>query len=363
MATQRILIKCDSIPYQFQNVPFKKILNWIRVEASIYMKPDKPWGSPTHLQLEPSTYCNLKCVICPVTEGLNRPTGHMDFNLYKKVIDETGDYVFLILLWDWGEPFLNPAVYEMISYARKKGIKVISSTNGHPFTNIENVDKVIHSGLDTLIVAMDGISQETYERYRQGGNLESVLQGIRNIVARKHDLNSNTPLINLRFLVMKHNEHEIPKLKDLAGDLGVDVLTLKTLNPYHEKESVTDGRENELLPDNYKYRRFKYVRDGKTRIRVKNNPCKSLWNTPYIHWDGTVCPCTYDYNEKYILGDLRTGTFKDIWFGARYSHMRNQFRKDWEKINFCRECTYAYEGGNCSRETIADAFFYNTKAR
>ena len=109
----------------------------------------------------------------------------MDFNLYKKFIDEIGDYVFLILLWDWGEPFLNPSIYEMISYAKQKGIKLVSSTNGHLFKEKEQADKLIASGLDTIIFAVDGISQETYEPYRQGGSLESVLQGIRTVVARE----------------------------------------------------------------------------------------------------------------------------------------------------------------------------------
>lgn len=366
LVTRNLVIECDRIPYQFERVPLKKILNWICVEASVLITPGRPWGWPTHLQVEPSTHCNLRCALCPVTEGMNRHKGYMDIDLFKKIIDEIGDYVFLILLWDWGEPFLNPSIYEMISYAKQKGIKLVSSTNGHPFTQAENADKLVRSGLDSLIVAMDGLSQETYERYRQGGKLESVLKGIRTIVERKRALNYKTPLINLRFIVMKHNEHEIPKLKDLARSLEVDALTFKTLNPclndtYFEKGSLKDESVNELLPKNNNYRRFKYSHNGQTRIRLKQNPCKSLWNCPTIHWNGTVCPCTNDYNEKYMLGNLKTDTFKNVWFGIPYRRTRKQFRKDWEKISFCNECSYAYKGGNCGREAIADAFFFNPK--
>ena len=363
LATSSLQIECDRISYKFNNVPLKKILNWIRVEASIYTKPARPWGWPTHLQLEPSAKCNLQCTICPVTEGMNRPTGYMDYRLFKKIIDEQGDYLFLILLWDWGEPFLNPDIFKMISYAGKKGIKLVSSTNGHPFTQVENADKLVRSGLDSLIVAMDGITQESYERYRQRGKLESVLNGIKTIVKQKHANNSKTPFINLRFLVMKQNEHEIPRLKELARSLKVDALTFKTLNPHqNSKYTEKESRKNEgdaLLPENNSYRRFEYTQDGQTRIRLKQNPCKDLWNSPAIHWNGIVCPCTYDYNEKYILGDLKEHTFKNIWFGARYQNMRNQFRDDWKKIDFCNECSFAYEGGDCSRETISEAIFLN----
>lgn len=368
LVTGRILIECDRIPYQFHNVPLKKILNWLRVETSIFIKPERPWGWPTHLQIEPTTHCNLRCALCPVTEGMDRPAGHMDFNLFKKVIDEIGDYIFLILLWDWGEPFLNPSIYEMIPYARHKGIRVVSSTNGHPFTQAEHVNKVVRSGLDTLIVAMDGISQETYQRYRQRGNLESVLQGIRAIVARKQVLNSKTPLINLRFIVMKHNEHEIPQLKNLAKSLGVDALTLKTLNPYcdatyAENRAIKKEEHDDFLPKDNRYRRFKYTGRGKNRIRLKRNPCKNLWNNPTIHWNGIVCPCTYDYNERYILADLKTDTFENVWFGTPYRNMRRQFRSDWEKINLCNECSYAYKGGSRINEIITDAFFFKPKDR
>jgi len=143
LVTRSIQIECDRIPYRFQNVPLKKILNWLCVEVSILIKPGRPWGWPTNLQIEPSTKCNLRCAICPLTEGMGRSTGYMDFALFKKIIDEIGDYVFLILLWDWGEPFLNPSIYEMISYARQKGIRTVSSTNGHSFTQIENADKLV----------------------------------------------------------------------------------------------------------------------------------------------------------------------------------------------------------------------------
>jgi len=365
LATQRIQIEYDSIPHQFNNVPLKKILNWIRVETSILFKPARPWGWPTHVMIEPTNYCNLKCTLCPVNNGMDRSKGYMDFNSIKKVIDEIGDYLFFVFLWDWGEPFLNSSIYEMISYVKRRGIRAVSCTNGHPFANVDNVDKVIHSGLDTLIVAMDGISQETYQRYRQGGNLESVLQGIRTIVARKRSLNSKTPLINLRFIVMKHNEHEIPGLKDLAKSLGVDALTFMTLNPYiddvySESKSIKNVKDNEFLPKDYSYRRFAYAEDGESRIRLKNNPCKHLWNNPVIHWNGTVCPCASDYNGKYTLGNLKKDTFEGIWFGDPYRQIRSQFHTNCGKLSLCRECSYTYKGGDLGCEAIADAFFFNT---
>ena len=350
LITRRVVMECDRIPFRFEDVPLKKILNWILVEASIYAKPQRPWGWPTHLQIEPDARCNLSCVICPVTTGMDRPTGSMSLDTFRKLIDEVGDYLFLILLWDWGEPLLNPSLFEMISYAARKGIKVLCSTNGQLLAQDDRAEKVIRSGLDALIIAMDGISQETYQLYREGGSLESVLRGVEGVVAKKRELQTDRPLINLRFLAMRHNEHEIPRLEGLARSLGVDMYSVKTLNPY--------GSETELVPQNPRYRRFNYSSDGQSPVRRRHNPCKNLWNMPAIHWDGTIALCTYDYDEDYVLGDLRTDSFRDVWHGTEYRRLRRQFRSDWESIPLCYPCSFAHEGGSCIDELIAEASFF-----
>lgn len=359
---RRVDIYCDSIMYSFEKVPLKKIINWIKVELSVFFKPARPWGFPTHMQIEPSSLCNLKCVLCPVTEGMKRPVGNMDLGLFKKLIDEVGDYLFLVILWDWGEPFINTEIYEMIAYAKQKGIKLVSSTNGHPFAEYDEADKVVRSGLDSLIFAIDGITQESYVKYRQGGDLDKVFKGINNVIESKRALNSNTPFINFRFIAMRQNEHQIEEVKALALSLGVDALTIKTLNPcsndtYGTKRMHEYDNWKEFFPENKRYRRFEYDEDLKEFVRVINNPCKNLWNAPAIHWNGVVCPCTFDFEERHALGDLTRQSFKEIWSGEHYIKMRRRFKSDWGKINMCSNCSYAYKGGNCNNEIIAEAVF------
>ncbi len=360
LITRHVTIECDHLPHEFYNVPFKKLLNWFLVETSMFIKPVNPWGWPTHMLIEPTNFCNLKCVLCPVTEGLNRPSGKMEFEIFQKLIDEVGEYIFLILLWDWGEPFLNPRVYDMIAYAKKRNIQVISSTNGHQFTNKANAEKLVKSGIDSLIFAVDGITQQTYEQYRHGGNLDKVLTGIKNVVAAKQRLNSITPLLNFRFIAMKHNEHEITKLPDFTEQLGIDVLTVRTLCSYDEGETcVSRADGNNFLPDNSTYQRFTETRVTNSRKRRRNNPCKTLWNNPAIHWDGKVCPCTFDPHERQILGDFRKETFKEVWFGTAYQTYRRKFRKNYQQLILCSKCTNAFEGGSCGTEDIVESYFFN----
>lgn len=360
LVTRRVSIECDRIPHEFDNVPLRKILNWILVEASIFLKPEKPWGWPTHIQLEPTNVCNLKCVLCPVTEGLDRLSRHMELSTFQKIIDEIGQYLFIIILWDWGEPFLNPSIYDMISYAKKRSIRVISSTNGYVFAKEDHAEKLVRSGIDSIIFSVDGVTQQTYEQYRQGGDLNAVMAGIKRVVEAKRALHSRTPLIDLRFIVMKHNEHEIPQLKDFARSLGVDALTLRTLCTYDDGEyCVTEANGSTFLPENPDYQPFKCDPHDHSRIRRKANPCKVLWNNPAIHCDGQVCPCAFDPHGRYILGDLGRSAFRDIWWGAVYRRLRQRFRKDYQKLALCSECTYAFEGGSMGEERDVEAYFFH----
>jgi radical SAM protein with 4Fe4S-binding SPASM domain len=354
----------DGIPFEFSDLPLRKVLNAVKAEISVHLKPARPWGMPIHLMVEPSAHCNLACALCPVTKGLERPQGHMDPALFRKLLDETGDFVYTLLFWDWGELFVNPNAFEMIAYAKSKGVKVISSTNGHLFAQAEMADRLVRSGIDSIIFAIDGITQETYERYRQGGRLATALEGMRTVAARKQALGSVTPVINFRFIVMGHNEHEIPQVRELAPRSGADVLSFKTLNPrsmdpYGDREEADPGRGTSYLPEDTRYWRFVPDPGTRARQRLQRNPCRHLWTTPVIHWDGTVCPCAFDPREKYVLGSVRNQSFRAIWRGEAYQRLRRRFRSGWQEIPLCTDCTYAYKGGDCSRETIAEATFYD----
>lgn len=359
LATRRMRVLSDGIPFDFERVPARKIFNGFLVELSLLFKPSRPWGGPTHLMCEPCSLCNLKCALCPVPKGLIGRGGFMTPDLFQKAIDQVADSVFIVLLWDWGEPFLNPALFEMIAYARSKGLRVVSSTNGHPLANPAMAAQVVRSGLDSLIFAIDGCTQETYQRYRQGGSLEQALRGVRNVVGEKRARGAATPLVNLRFIPMRHNEHEIPQIEMLAASLGVDALSFKTVNtgcgnPYSADET---RRQMEFLPAEPRWRRFQLGPDGLPRRR-RRNPCRELWTGPSVHSGGKVSACTFDPNEEYVLGDLNRHSFSEIWTGAKYRDMRRRFRRGWQSIPVCSACTHAYVHGSCNTESIAQVRFF-----
>jgi radical SAM protein with 4Fe4S-binding SPASM domain len=364
LTTGRMRVMSDAIPYDFERVPPRKVLNGFLVEASVVFKPSRPWGGPTHIMCEPSSLCNLNCALCPVTIGLKRPVGFMTPDLFQRTIDQVADTAFIGLLWDWGEPFLNPAIFDMIAYARSKGLRLVSSTNGHPFVNPAMAERLVKSGLDSIIFAIDGATQETYQLYRQGGSLGHALEGIRNVVREKRARGAGTPLINFRFIVMRQNEHEIPRVEELAESLGVDVLSFKTVNtgcrnPYSKDES---RRQMDFLPADPRFRRFTLGIDGLPERR-RRNPCRELWTGPSVHSSGKISPCTFDPNEDYVMGDLHQQSFREIWTGEKYQNLRRRFRRSWESIPVCSACTHSYVGGSCSTETIAQTRFFHQPSR
>ena len=359
IARRRIRFELDLIPLEFKDVPARKLVNWLLTESSVLVKPARPWGLPTILQVEPTSRCNLHCTFCPVSNGLNRPAGNMDAALFRRIVDELSDYLLVIMFWDWGEPFLNPDAFEMIRYARSKGIKVACSTNGHIFSDSDNARQVVDSGLDVLIFSVDGLKQETYQRHRTGGKLDTVLEGIGNIVEQKRRLASETPIINFRYIVMKDGEQELEHLDKFAQALGVDVLTLRKFHAVPGSETYT----SELIPEQRKFQLPALSGDNMHPVRAARNPCRNLWNCPTIHWDGTVCSCFMDYNESRPLGSLADKSFHEIWHGEAYRRLRSEFRKRWRDLPLCGECTSGYIDGDVGKHANAGAKFYTTRNR
>ena len=232
MKTKPISFVHDSITYTWADVPFEKYNNWLQItKEALNTKDYTAWGFPFMLQIEPTSLCNLSCPLCPTgRHELNRPYRHMRLNEFKSVIDDMEPYLLFLILWDWGEPLMNPELPAMIRYAAKRGIQTVTSTNAHFLNDDAYAEELLNSGLTTLIVAVDSIGADRYKVYRKDGDLDRVLGGLNNAVSVKKRIGSRT-LINVRMVVMKQNEHEIEDVLHLARVSGADLFTVKSLNP------------------------------------------------------------------------------------------------------------------------------------
>ena len=292
------------------------------------------WGLPMTISIEPTTACNLRCPECPSgLRAFSRPTGNLKQDFFRKTIDELHKQLIYLIFYFQGEPYINPGFLDMVKYAKDKGIYTITSTNGH-FLNNANAKKTIESGLDRMIISVDGTTQETYENYRKEGNLESVLQGARNIVKWKKEMNSATPHTIFKFLVVKPNEHQIDEIYKIAEEIGIDEVKLKTAQVYEYEQG------NDLIPTIEKYSRYKKNINGTYSVKNKLlNHCWKLWHACVITWDGLVVPCCFDKDAQHRLGDMKDKPFKEIWQGEDYDKFRKQLLKGRDQIDICKNCT------------------------
>lgn len=333
---QRIVWR-DSLNFISKLRP-RRVWNAVLVIASYYYsrwtgRPQQ-WGMPFTINFEPTTACNLRCPECP--SGLRqftRETGNLKSDFFRSTIDELAPHLLYLIFYFQGEPYINPAFLEMVRHARDKGLYTITSTNGH-FLNDENARATIESGLDRLIISIDGTTQEVYEQYRKAGKLETVLQGVCNVVKWKRELRSHTPHIVIQFLVVKPNEHQIPDIKRLAQDLGVDALSFKTAQVYDYEHG------NPLLPTNERLSRYRRLPDGRFTPKADlHNHCWKLWHGAVITWDGQVVPCCFDKDAQHRLGDLKAKSFREVWTGIAYQKFRQQLFTGRENIDICTNCT------------------------
>lgn len=310
------------------------VLLYLSYQITKILKKPVQWGIPMTISFEPTTACNLRCPECPSgLRSFTRETGNLKEDFFRKTIDDLYKDLTYLIFYFQGEPYINPKFLDMVRYATDKGIYTITSTNGH-FLNDENARKTIESGLDRMIISVDGTTQDVYESYRKEGKLDIVLQGARNVVKWKKQLKSKTPHIIFQFLVVKPNEHQIPEIYRLAAEIGVDEVRLKTAQVYDYEHG------NELIPTIEKYSRYKKQKDG--TYRVKNellNHCWKLWHACVITWDGWVVPCCFDKDATHQLGDLKERTFKEIWNGTAYKNFRSQLLVGRNQIDICTNCT------------------------
>jgi MoaA/NifB/PqqE/SkfB family radical SAM enzyme len=293
------------------------------------------FGHPFMLMVEPSNLCNLNCPLCPTgSDSLTRPQGNMTLEQFKHLLDESSQHLLFLSLWNVGEPFMNPHLMNMIRYAKSRKLYVITSTNGHFFQTRQKVRDLIRSGLDELIVSIDGASPETYNRYRRKGDIHTVIEGLRLLTEEKAALASPHPLIDLQFIVMRHNEHEIETIDTLARQMKVNQFTLKTV------QVTTDEEAQTFLPTRPELRRY-HLQDGHIRMKgTLRNTCRWLWFCPVINWDGSVVPCCFDKDNDLLLGTLSNGTLlSDIWRGERYTRLRRTILTAREHIDLCGNCS------------------------
>jgi radical SAM protein with 4Fe4S-binding SPASM domain len=253
--------------------------------------------------------------------------------IYKKLIKELKPTLLHVIFYFQGEPFLNKDLKDFVQYAHDAHIYTSTSTNGQFLTD-KNAKEIVLSGLDKLIVSIDGTTQEVYEIYRAGGSLNKAIEGIKGIVAWKKELKSATPLVEIQFLVLKTNEHQMQEMKILVKSLGIDRLKFKTAQLYDFEYG------NALMTSKRKYSRYIKKNDGKYHIKVKQpNRCWRLWSGSVVNTKGDVLPCCFDKKYDFSFGNIQESSFFSIWHSKKASDFRGKVLQNRKQFEMCKNCT------------------------
>jgi MoaA/NifB/PqqE/SkfB family radical SAM enzyme len=319
---------------------------------------------PSHLQLEVTSACNLRCVMCLVRyrPPVNKLAGAMPLDMFRRLVDDVPS-LRMLTLQGLGEPLLSPYLLDMIHVAVERRIRVGFNTNATLLTR-RRATELVDSRVDWLHVSLDGASAAAYEKVRDGAHFDAVVSNVAELVRIKRDIGSDRPWIRVVFVAMRDNVGELPALVRLLGDIGVDELRVQNLSHsfsdtdpggrYREIRAFTD---DQALWANDDVRRAESAFDEaaqaarNTGLRLRlpringdgdalaDHGCSWPWTAAYVTSSGVVQPCCMVMgDDRVVLGRLTEESFPDIWYGGRYRDFRRRLAGD-EPPDVCRGCS------------------------
>ena len=316
----------------------KKLANLFLAFLENIFKPEVARAKPIKLVVDVTNFCNLRCPLCPTgRRDKARSRGFMDFEKFKKIFDELAPYLLVVDFYNWGEPLLHKEICKFVSYAHSKKVRTRISTNLTVLPDDVAVC-LLKSGLDVLFASIDGVSADTYKKYRIGGDFDKVMENLRKLVRFKRELGAKTKII-WQFIVFKHNIDEVKKLYKEAREVGVDGVKLVP-------SRIDMGYEN-FFSKSEKLAVFSdWLPGGKFSRYIAGGPllepktCLFLWTHAVINWNGSVSGCCGVWPEKFDFGNaFEEGSFLKIWNGKNFRKARWIVKKKIPYSNMvCSNC-------------------------
>ena len=304
----------------------RKWVNLALAEIERKLRREQVRSRPYILFIDPCNYCNLRCPLCPTgLDDLGRPQAMLSFEHFKQYFDPFALHIFEAYMHNWGESLLNKEVFNMIAYAQSKNVGTNLSSN---FVDVssDDMDKLLDSGLEYLVVSLDGTSQESYVKYRVRGDYQKVVDNLSEFIKRRNRRKLKTPVIEWQFVVMKQNEHQIPEAERLSKALGVDLLRFVPVGmpfEFKNRKDVADDwyprTVNGRVPSDHTEQQFGQA--------GKPGPCFYLYRSMVVNPDGGISPCCIVYRENRDFASLKDGPVDigEIWNNPKYQSARAIF--------------------------------------
>lgn len=273
---------------------------------------------PIHLDIESTSSCNLKCVMC--FQNFNPPPkGYIDFELYKRIIDEGSQKgLCSVKLSIRGEPLLHPRIVDLVKYAKDKGVvEVMFNTNGNLLKE-ELSKRLIKAGLDKIIFSIDGITKEFYESIRIGGNFDRVLGNVKTLRRLKREMGTEKPYIRIQMVKLK-------KIKNIDEHVKKYVEFWSRYADY-----VAAEEENE----------WDYSKNTGTVVDSTFD-CPMVYQRLMVRYDGTTTMCCGDLYAEMPIGNAKADKLGDMWKGEKINNVRKMNAQGKSHlVPICNKCGY-----------------------
>ncbi len=308
----------------------KKMINMARTVWEKKLGRTEVKSKPFIMFLEVNNICNLHCPFCLTGKGksADRPLRNMTLDEMKKSIEDLSDHLYFLQLYNWGEPLLNPDLFDFIKYARQRGVFTMVSSNMN-FTRSSTAEQVVGSGLDYFIAAIDGFSPQTYEQYRRGGKFQKTIDNLKAILDIRKKMASPYPFVEWQYVVFKHNQHELESAREYANNIGVDYF--HPIKGYIEDETWIT-----TLPE------------FQTEIGHPESVahCARPWTHFNVRADGGVASCCYVFYKKDDFDNIFEHPFTKVWNNDHFRAARHILAKglkhSWPEPNtVCHQCLAA----------------------
>ena len=292
-----------------------------------------PLMRPVHVSLEPTNACNAKCPVCETGKGdMERRKGILDLAAYKALIDDIWPTTSTLLYYFMGEPFLNRHSYEMIRYARERGIYVETCTNG----DLVDPKGVIYSDINKISFQLGGMDEATHRRYRVDSSLRKAHENLYALIEERRRNPASNVQIDVGLIVMRHNERQVTDFLRWAREIGAD--TANVIDPCARNMLEAHA----YLPKDRKYWFYDeeaFERGVLKPKHVPDNECPWIWNSIQINWNGDAVPCCRDPNGHHVLGNVFEEGLGRVFNGERARAFRHRILTQQGKVDICSLCS------------------------
>jgi len=287
------------------------LLNRTKLETVI------PLSVPFIINVDPADICNFQCKFCPTgdralmkkTPGRNH--GIMDFELYKKIIDDICEFekpVKVLRLYKDGEPLLNLRLAEMIAYAKKKRCaERIDTTTNALLLNPRKNSEIIEAGLDRINISIEGINAQQYWEFSKCRiDFEKLVENIRHLYENNKQCEI---IVKINGDILSEDNKK--KFYEIFGDIadGVFIEHIMSCWPEFKLKGVEVNQEYGIYGQKIK------------EVMV----CPYVFYSFSINSDGSASICFLDWSRKLLIGDAKTQKVKDIWNGEELREYQKMF--------------------------------------